>query len=82
MVEGNYSKMNGVHVVIMHSQWMPCPSHLFCVVLSDSIANVYVAALGWSRMNVSVHVNAPWRSTSVPATSPLLKTGPYRSQAL
>ncbi len=30
---------------------------------------------GWNRMNVSVHVSAPWRSTSVLATSPTLKTG-------
>ena len=30
---------------------------------------------GWSRMNASVHVSAPWRSTSAQATSPTLKTG-------
>lgn len=48
--------------------------------ISPSLLNQLLTFAGWSRMNVSVHVSALWRSMSVQATSPMLKTGQSHQQ--
>lgn len=43
---------------------------------------VFFFFLEWNRMNASVHVSAPWRSMSVLATSPMLKTGKFKTSLI